>query len=207
TPLTRRCFRCTAVAWRPQVQTCHRMHDQLQTDLLCTIRDGETTLGKKDTEICSLTKDNVLLRNGNDAKDREIERLKAQLLHSKEVDGAQDIADRSTEPPSTSLHSRWGSADSVDGASIFRAGNNPAASKTPCGRKAPSASAAIIAGAAAGTFVYSKASRRATDKSATDVIATSAVSDADRAAAEALIAAARLETCGLTMRRAATLAG
>ncbi|CAM9149141.1 unnamed protein product [Ectocarpus sp. 12 AP-2014] len=177
------------------VQTCHRMHDQLQTDLLCTIRDGETTLGKKDTEICSLT------------KDREIERLKAQLLHSKEVDGAQDIADRSTEPPSTSLHSRWGSADSVDGASIFRAGNNPAASKTPCGRKAPSASAAIIAGAAAGTFVYSKASRRATDKSATDVIATSAVSDADRAAAEALIAAARLETCGLTMRRAATLAG
>ncbi|CAM9367348.1 unnamed protein product [Ectocarpus sp. 13 AM-2016] len=184
------------VCLEADVQTCHRMHDQLQTDLLCTIRDGETTLGKKDAEICSLT------------KDREIERLKAQLLHSKEVDGAQDIADRSTEPPSPSLHSRWGSADSVDGASIFRAGNNPAASKTPFGRKAPNASAAIIAGAAAGTFVYSKASLRATDKSATDdVIATSAVSDADRAAAEALIAAARLETCGLTMRRAATLAG
>ncbi|CBJ26416.1 hypothetical protein Esi_0033_0005 [Ectocarpus siliculosus] len=175
------------------VQTYHRVHDLLQTDLLCTIRDGETTLGKKDAEICSLT------------KDREIERLKAQLLHSKEVDGAQDIADRSTEPPSPSLHSRWGSADNVDGASIFRAGNNSADSKTPCGRKAPNASAAIIA--AAGTFVYSKASRRATDKLATNVIATSAVSDADSFAAEALIADARLEAWGLTMRRAATSAG
>ncbi|CAN0062695.1 unnamed protein product [Ectocarpus sp. 6 AP-2014] len=114
-----------------RVQTCHRVHDLLQTDLLCTIRDGETTLGKKDAEICSL------------AKDREIERLKAQLLHSKEVDGAQDIADRSTEPPSPILHSRWGSADNVDGASIFWAGNNSVDSKTPCGRKAPIASTAI----------------------------------------------------------------
>ncbi|CAM9852549.1 unnamed protein product [Ectocarpus sp. 4 AP-2014] len=176
------------------VQTCHRVHDLLQTDLLCTIRDSETTLGKKDAEICFLT------------KNREIERLKAQLLHSKEVHGTQDIADRSTEPPSPSLHSRWGSADSVDGASIFRAGNNSAASKTPCGRKALNASAAIIAAAAARTFVYSKASCRATDKSATNAIATSAVSNADRAAKEALIADARLEACELTMRRAATSA-
>jgi len=34
------------------------MHDKLQTHLLCMIRDGETTLGKKDAEIRSLTKVN-----------------------------------------------------------------------------------------------------------------------------------------------------
>ncbi|CAM9866908.1 unnamed protein product [Ectocarpus sp. 8 AP-2014] len=190
-----------------EVQTCDRLHDQLQTDLLCTIRDDETTLGKKDAEICSLTKDNDILRQVNGDKDSEIERLKAQLAlrvkDPEKVDGAQDIADRSTEPPSPSSHSRWGSAD---GASIFRASNCSAASKTPVGRKTPDSSAAVIAAAAAGTFVYSKASRRANDKSATKIVVTSAVSDSDRAAAEALIADAGLEAWGLTMR-AATSAG
>ncbi|CAM9571170.1 unnamed protein product, partial [Ectocarpus fasciculatus] len=169
---------------------CHRMHDKLQTHLLCMIRDGETTLGKKDAEIRSLT------------KDREIERLKALLVHSKEVDSAQNIADRSTEPPSPSF-GRWGSADS---ASIFPASNSSAAPQTLVGKKAANASAAIIAAAAAGTFAYSKASRRATDKAATNIIATSTVSEADRAAAEAMIADAGLEAWGLTMR-AATSAG
>ncbi|CAM9571332.1 unnamed protein product [Ectocarpus fasciculatus] len=185
---------------------CHRMHDKLQTHLLCMIRDGETTLGKKDAEIRSLTKDNVTLRSANDAKDREIERLKALLVHSKEgqrtFDSAQNIADRSTEPPSPSF-GRWGSADS---ASIFPASNSSAAPQTLVGKKAANASAAIIAAAAAGTFAYSKASRRATDKAATNIIATSTVSEADRAAAEAMIADAGLEAWGLTMR-AATSAG
>ncbi|CAM9938739.1 unnamed protein product [Ectocarpus sp. 4 AP-2014] len=189
------------------VQTCDRLQDQLQTDLLCTIRDDETTLGKKDAEKCSLTKDNDILRQVNGDKDSEIERLKAQLAlrvkDPEEVDGAQDIADCSTEPPSPSLHSRWGS---VDGASIFCASNSSAASKTPVGRKTPDSSAAVIAAAAAGTFVYSKASRHATDTSVTKIVVTSAVSDADRAASETLIADAGLEAWGLTMR-AATSAG
>ncbi|CBJ31576.1 hypothetical protein Esi_0265_0042 [Ectocarpus siliculosus] len=188
-------------------QTCDRLHDQLQTDLMCTIRDDETTLGKKDAEICSLTKDNDILRQVNGDKDSEIERLKTQLAlrvkDPEKVDGAQDIADRSTEPPSPSLHSRWGS---VDGASIFRASNTSAAFKAPVGRKTPDSSAAVIAAAAAGTFVYSKASRRATVKSATKIVVASTVSDADRAAAEALIADAGLEAWGLTMR-ATTSAG
>ncbi|CAM9271990.1 unnamed protein product [Ectocarpus sp. 13 AM-2016] len=187
------------------VQTCDRLHDQLQTDLLCTIRDDETSLGEKDAEICSLTKDNDILRQVNGDKDSEIERLKAQLAlrlkDPEEVDGAQDIADRSTEPPSPSLHSRWGS---VDDASIFRASNSSAASKTPVGRKTPDSSAAVIAATAAGTFIYSKASRRSTDKSVTKIVVTSAVSDADRAAAETLIADAGLEAWGLTMRAASS---
>ena len=86
-----------------------------------------------------------------------------------------------------SLHSRWGSADNVPGASSFEAKRNSSpVVKTVLNRKAPDSSAAMIAAAASGTFV-SKASSRKVSKSGATKTDLDTIAD-DKAAAQVLIA-------------------
>ncbi|CAM9692793.1 unnamed protein product [Ectocarpus sp. 12 AP-2014] len=161
-------------------QTGHDLYDQFRSDFLCSLRNGETTLSHKDAEISSLKQDNAQLVKANQDKDEEINLLKAQLamqLKQPQEGEANAHTDVSTELPSPSLHSRWGSAENVPGVSSFQAKRHPSVSTD--------SSAATIATAASGTFV-SKASRSGTKSVATTTYLDTTADD--KAAAEFLIA-------------------
>ncbi|CAM9422169.1 unnamed protein product [Ectocarpus sp. 6 AP-2014] len=161
------------------VQTGHDLYDQFRSDFLCSLRDGETALSHKDAEITSLKQDKAQLVKANQDKDEEIKLLKAQLaMQLKQPQEGENNAhtDVSTELPSPSLHSRWGSAENVPGVSSFQAKRHPSVSTD--------ASAAVIATAASGTFV-SKASRSGTKPVATTTYLDTTADD--KAAAEFLI--------------------
>ncbi|CAM9312023.1 unnamed protein product [Ectocarpus fasciculatus] len=172
------------------LQTSHQRYEQFQVDFLCSLRDGEMKMSHKDAKMSSLKQDNARLVKANKDKDDEINRLKAQLAMQLKQPQEGDVSahtDVSTELPSPSLHSRWGSADNVPGASSFEAKRNSSpVVKTVLNRKAPDSSAAMIAAAASGTFV-SKASSRKVSKSGATKTDLDTIAD-DKAAAQVLIA-------------------